>query len=62
VDLDRVFARMSSDRPDALLTTSDPLHQVHIPAVIVFLLKNRIAGLFQVRENVVAAAEVFLGI
>jgi hypothetical protein len=47
VDFDRVFAQMSSDRPDAVLTTSDPLHLAQMLAVIDFLLKNRIAGLFQ---------------
>ena len=45
VDFDRVFAQMSSDRPDAVLLTSDPAHQAHMPEVIDFLLKNRIAGL-----------------
>ena len=54
VDFDRVFAQMSSDRPDAVLMTSDPAHQAHMPEVIDFLLRNRIAGLFQVREHVVA--------
>src|SRR3974377_1267576 len=44
VDFDRVFAQMLSDRPDAVLTTSDPAHQTHMPKVIDFFLKNRIAG------------------
>jgi hypothetical protein len=57
---DRVFAQMSSDRPDAVLTTSDPAHQTQMPEVIDFLLKNCIAGLFQVREHVVAGARVRL--
>ncbi len=51
-DFDSVFARMSSDRPDAVLTTNDPLHQAQIGKVIVFLLKNHIPGLFQIRQNV----------
>ena len=62
VDFDRVFAQMSSDPPDAVLTTSDPLHQAHMPAVIDFLLKNRIAGLFQVREHVVAGGLMSYGV
>ena len=62
VDFDRVFAQMSSDRPDAVLTTSDPLHLAHMPAVIDFLLKNRIAGLFQVRENVIAGGLMSYGV
>ena len=62
VDFDRAFAQMSSDRPDAVLTTSDPLHLAHMPAVIDFLLKNCIAGLFQVRENVVAGGLMSYGV
>jgi putative ABC transport system substrate-binding protein len=54
VDFDRVFAQMSSDRPDAVITTSDPLHLAHMLAIIDFLVKNRIARLFQIRENVIA--------
>jgi putative ABC transport system substrate-binding protein len=52
-DFKQVFAQMSSDRPDALLTTNDPFHQTHIAAVIDFLSKNHIAGMFQVRQHVV---------
>lgn len=52
-DFDRVFAQMTADRPDALLTTNDPFQQLHMGAVIDFLLKNRIAGIFQIRQNVV---------
>ena len=62
VDFDRVFAQMSSDRPDAVLMTSDPTHQAHMPEVIDFLLKNRIAGLFQVREHVVAGGLMSYGV
>jgi putative ABC transport system substrate-binding protein len=62
VDFDRVFAEMSSDRPDAVITTSDPLHLAHMAAIIDFLLKNRIAGLFQVRENVIAGGLMSYGV
>jgi putative tryptophan/tyrosine transport system substrate-binding protein len=62
VDFDRVFAQMSSDRPDAVLTTSDPLHLAHMPVVVDFLLKNRIAGLFQIRENVIAGGLMSYGV
>jgi ABC-type uncharacterized transport system substrate-binding protein len=62
MDFDRVFAQMSSDRPDAVLLTSDPAHQAHMPEVIDFLLKNRIAGLFQVREHVVAGGLMSYGV
>lgn len=62
VDFDRVFAQMSSDRPDAALTTSDPAHQTHMPKIIDFFLKNRIAGLFQVREHVAAGGLMSYGV
>jgi putative ABC transport system substrate-binding protein len=51
-DFNSVFAQMSSDRPDAVLATNDPLHQMQIGKVIDFLLKSRIPGLFQIRQNV----------
>ena len=62
VDFDRVFAQMLSDRPDAVLLTSDPAHQAHMPGVIDFLLKNRIPGLFQAREHVVAGGLMSYGV
>ena len=61
VDFDRVFAQMFSDRPDAVLLTSDPAHEAHMPELIDFLLKNRIPGLFQAREHVVAGGLMSYG-
>lgn len=51
-DFNAVFAQLSSDRPDAVLLTNDPLHQTQMDRVIDFLLKSRIPGLFQIRQNV----------
>lgn len=51
-DFNSVFAQMASNRPDALLTTNDPLHQSQMAHVIDFLLKNRVASMFQLRQNV----------
>ncbi len=51
-DFDAVFAQLSADHPDAVLTTNDPVHQAQMGRVIDFLLKNRIAGLFQRSQNV----------
>jgi putative tryptophan/tyrosine transport system substrate-binding protein len=62
VDFDRVFAQVSSDPPDAVLTTSDPAHQAQMPAIINFLLQNRIQALFQVREHVVAGGLMSYGV
>lgn len=52
-DFDQVFAQLASAPPDAVLTTNDPLHETHMAAVIGFLLQHRIAGMFQIRQNVV---------
>ena len=52
-DFPQVFAAMQANRPDAVLTTNDSLHQMHMAEVIDFLLKNKIPGMFQLRRNVV---------
>jgi ABC-type uncharacterized transport system substrate-binding protein len=52
-DFPQVFTAMLSNRPDVVLTTNDSLHQMHMAQVIDFLTKNRIAGMFQLRRNVV---------
>ncbi|MGB3744292.1 MAG: ABC transporter substrate binding protein, partial [Xanthobacteraceae bacterium] len=52
-DFPAVFTEMLANRPDAVLTTNDTLHQMHMAEVIDFLLKNRIPGMFQLRRNVV---------
>ena len=62
VDFDRAFAQMLSDRPDAVLLTSDPTHQAHTSEVIDFLLRNRVPGLFQAREDVVAGGLMSYGV
>jgi putative ABC transport system substrate-binding protein len=62
VDFDRVFAKVSSDPPDAVLVTSDPAHHAHMPAIIDFLFRNRIPGLFQTREDVVAGGLMSYGV
>jgi ABC-type uncharacterized transport system substrate-binding protein len=52
-DFAAVLAQMAVDRPDAVLLTNDALHQTQMPKVIDFLMKNRIPGLFQTRQNAV---------
>ncbi|MFZ2082682.1 MAG: ABC transporter substrate-binding protein [Xanthobacteraceae bacterium] len=52
-DFPQVFTAMLSNRPDAVLTTNDSMHQMHMAQVIDFLLKNRIPGMFQLRRNVI---------
>ncbi len=52
-DFAKVFEQISSDRLEAVLTTNDPFHQMHMTEVIGVLLKNRVPGMFQIRQNVV---------
>jgi putative ABC transport system substrate-binding protein len=52
-DFPQAFAAMLANRPDAVITSNDAMHQSHMGQVIDFLLKNRIPGMFQLRRNVV---------
>ena len=58
-DFDSALPTMEHERPDAMLMTNDPFQQLHIARIIEFLAKNRIPGMFQTRENVIAGG--FLG-
>jgi len=60
-ELNSALAAMVRERPDALLVTSDPLQQLHIDRIINFLTTNRLPGMFQVRENVVAGGLMSYG-
>jgi putative ABC transport system substrate-binding protein len=60
-EIDSAFAAMMRERPDALLVTGDPLQQLHIDRIINFLATNRLPGMFQVRENVVAGGLMSYG-
>jgi putative ABC transport system substrate-binding protein len=54
-------AAMMQERPDAFTMTADPLHQVHIGWIIDFLARNRLPGMYQLRENVVAGGLMSYG-
>jgi putative tryptophan/tyrosine transport system substrate-binding protein len=60
-DLDGAFVAMMRERPDAFLMTSDPLLQLHFEKVVDFLAQQRLPGLFQARENVVAGGFMSYG-
>jgi putative ABC transport system substrate-binding protein len=60
-DFDPAFAAMMRERPDALLVSNDPLHQLHVNRIIEFLAKNRLPGMFQSKENVVAGGFLAYG-
>ena len=53
-EFDGAFAAMMRERPDAFVMTADPLHQLHIKRIVDFLAQNRLPGMFQTREYVVA--------
>jgi len=44
-----------------LLVSNDPLHQLHVGQIIGFLAQNRIAGMFQSKENVAAGGLMAYG-
>jgi putative ABC transport system substrate-binding protein len=60
-ELDAALAAMMRERPDGLMVTGDPLHQLHIGRIINFLANNRLPGLFQQREHVVAGGLMSYG-
>ena len=60
-EFDSAFAAMMRERPDAFAMTADPLHQLHIGWIIDFLARNRLPGMYQVRENVVAGGLMSYG-
>jgi putative tryptophan/tyrosine transport system substrate-binding protein len=53
-DFDAALAVMLRERTEVLLVSNDPFHQLHVGRIIDFLAKNRIAGMFQSKENVAA--------
>ena len=60
-EFDTAFGAMLREHPDALLMTNDPFHQLHIKRIIAFLAENRIPGMFQTRENVLAGGFMSYG-
>jgi putative ABC transport system substrate-binding protein len=55
------FAAMLRERPHAFLMTADAVHLRHVDWIIAFLERNRVPGMFQVRENVVAGGLMSYG-
>jgi putative ABC transport system substrate-binding protein len=60
-DLDLAFATLAGDHPDAVLVTSDPIHQANIQKIISFLFRYGLPGMFQTRDNVVAGGLMSYG-
>ena len=47
---------MLRERTEVLMVSNDTFHQLHAGRIIAFLVKNRIAGMFQAKENVAPVA------
>jgi putative ABC transport system substrate-binding protein len=60
-EFDSAFTAMMRERPDAFTMTGDLLHQLHIGWIIDFLAKNRLPGMYLLRENVVAGGLMSYG-
>ena len=58
---DTALAVMLRARTEVLLVSNDVLHQLHVGRIIDFLAKNRIAGMFQAKENVAAGGLIAYG-
>jgi ABC-type uncharacterized transport system substrate-binding protein len=52
---------MTKERPDALILTADPMHQLHSGRVVDFAAKTRIPAMYVVRENVSAGGLMSYG-
>jgi putative ABC transport system substrate-binding protein len=60
-DLPRAFATLARERTDAVMFTSDPLHQSHIQKIIALLFQHALPGMFQTRGNVAAGGLMSYG-
>ena len=60
-DLDTNLRGILSQRPDALIVTADPFLNLQIRKIIDFIESNRIPGIFQVREYVLAGGLMSYG-
>jgi putative ABC transport system substrate-binding protein len=61
VDFDPAFAAMLRQRPDVVMVTNEPFHQLHIGRIIEFLANKGLPGMFQNKENVAAGGLMAYG-
>ena len=55
------LSAMTRGRPDALIVTADPMHQLYVGRVVDFAAKNRLPVMYQVKENVIAGGLMSYG-
>ena len=60
-EFEPAFTAMMRDKPSAFMMSADPFHLIHADWIISFLEKNRLPGMFQLRENVVAGGLMSYG-
>jgi putative tryptophan/tyrosine transport system substrate-binding protein len=60
-ELDDAFQTMLQERPDSVLVTGDPLHQLLIARIIDRLAKHHLPAMYQTRDNVVAGGLLSYG-
>ncbi|PYN83227.1 MAG: ABC transporter substrate-binding protein [Candidatus Rokuibacteriota bacterium] len=60
-EFEGAFAALTTERPDALIVTADPLHQLHIKQIVAFTAKRRLPAMYQEQENVIAGGLISYG-
>jgi len=60
-DFAQAFQTILNERADAVLTTNDFVHQRNIGLILEFTTRNRLPGMFQTRDNVVAGGLLSYG-
>jgi putative ABC transport system substrate-binding protein len=60
-DFNGAFATLARERPDAVLFTSDPIHQSNIQKIISMLLELRLPGIFQTKDAAAAGGLMSYG-
>ena len=60
-DFKAVFTAMMQRRPNAFVTTSDPLIERHMERIIDFMAKHRLPAMYQIKEDVRAGGFIAYG-
>ncbi len=60
-DFEHVFGAIAGKRPDALMTTADPLIASYRTRIVEFAAKNRLLSMYPTRDFVVAGGLMFYG-
>jgi ABC-type uncharacterized transport system substrate-binding protein len=60
-EFESAFAALMRERPDALILTADPMHQLHIGQIMDFTAEHRLPVMSNVKENVSAGALMSYG-